>query len=99
MGMTQTSRGPVMALRAFQELRNLLALAQRDVGLFPIASAAEKASLPFHLAVGDARPDAGDLRTQQLLDRVFDLDLVGAGCHFEDERLAILTQDGRLLGD
>ena len=67
-----------LSLRAFEELGDLLAFAQRHVRLLPVAAAAGEPSLPLDLAVRDARPDARHLRAEQLLDRALDLDLVGA---------------------
>ena len=47
----------------------------------------------------DGRPHRGDLGAEQVLHRALDVDLVGAGRHVEDDRLAVLAQDRRLLRD
>src|SRR6478752_9821808 len=86
-------------LRALQEFRHLLAFAQRHVGFLPVRPAARIAPLALFLAVRDPGPDAVDLRAEQRLDRAADFDLVGAERHLKHERAAVLTLNGRLLGD
>src|SRR5262249_15214040 len=77
----------------------LLAFAKRHVGLLPVRSAAGEAALPLDLAVRDARPDAIDLRAEQLLDGAADLRLVCRGRDLEDDRPSVLTLDRGLLSN
>src|SRR4029450_12212377 len=86
-------------LRALQEFRHLLALAQLHVGLLPVRPAAGVAPLPLDLAVRDAGPDALDFRSEQLLDGALDLGLVRAGRDVKHDGAAVLALDRRLLGD
>src|ERR1700687_5917748 len=65
------------------------------VALLPVRAPPHMAPLPLDVSVRDTRPDAGDLRAEQLLDRVLDLDLVGAWRHVEDDGPAGLAADRR----
>src|SRR5262245_9724734 len=88
-----------MLLRAFEELWHLRAFAQLHVGLLPVRSAAGESSLALDLPVRDARPNAFDLRAEELLHGTFDLHLVGVARHLEDDRPPVFAQDRGLLGD
>src|SRR5215203_4281704 len=88
-----------VVLRAFEKFRQLLAQLQPHVGLLPVRAPARKAALPLHLPVRHGRPDALDLRAEELLDRLLDLDLVRAGRHLEHDRPAVFAEDRGLLGD
>src|SRR5262245_49623572 len=86
-------------LRSLQELRELFALPQLHVRLLPVRTPAHVLALALHLAVGKGGADALHPGSEQLLDRPLDVDLVGVLRHLEDQRPAILADDGRLLGD
>src|SRR5262245_60234117 len=88
-----------MRLRAFEELWHLRAFAQLHVGLLPVRPAAGESSLALDLPVRDARPNALDLRAEELLHGTFDLHLVGVARHLEHDRPTVFAQDRRLLGD
>src|SRR6476469_900663 len=87
-------------LRALEELRHLLAVAQPHVGLLPIRTLAREASLTLDLAMRHGRAHAGHLRAQQLLDRLLDLHLGGVDVDAEHQRLLVLLlEERRLLAD
>src|SRR5262245_20732002 len=70
-------------LSPLQELGQLLAFPQRDVGLLPVGPASEEPPLSLHLAVRQRGAHVLDLRSEQLLDRAPDIDLVRVPRHFE----------------
>src|SRR5262249_14378427 len=77
-----------------------LAIAEAHVRLLPIRTLADEPPLALRLAMRLRRAHLGDLRSEQLLDRLLDLDLGGIDRHLEDQRLAILlAQDRRLFRD
>src|SRR5437762_12802267 len=83
----------------FQEFRHLLAFAQPHVGLLPIRSPAGEPPLPLHFPVGDARPDAVDLRPEQALDRPPDLGLVRLNRDLKLNRPPVLALNRGFLRD
>src|SRR5689334_18706141 len=86
-------------LGAFQELRDLLAVAEADVGLLPVRALPREAALTLDLAVHRRGAHAVDLGVEERLDRLFDFDLGGRHRDVEHDRLPVLfLQDGRLLG-
>src|SRR5204863_6869256 len=95
----QATNSPIHQLRSLQEFRNLRAFAELHIGFLPVRSAARETPLPLDLAVRDGRPDALDLRPEQLLHGVLDLNLVRAARHLEHNRPAVFAQDRRLLRD
>src|SRR6476620_1069498 len=80
--------------RSLQELGQLLALPQGDVGLLPIVATADELPLPLELAVGQRGAHALHLRAQQRFDSAPDVDLVRVLRHFEDDGAAVLTGGG-----
>src|SRR5262249_2132849 len=64
-----------------------------------IRSLTDRSTLALHLAVGERRADALDLRAEQLLDRALDVDLVRVHRDLEHQRPVLLADHRRLLGD
>src|SRR5688572_18024067 len=86
-------------LGSLEEVRQLLARAQRDVGLLPVRTAADVAALALQLAARGQRAHVGHFRAQQFLDRPLDIDLVGVFRHLEHDGPAIVSKSRGLLRD
>src|SRR5262245_49019749 len=86
-------------LRALHELGDLFARLQPDPGLLPIRPLAGAAPLALELAVADLRAHVRDLRAEQLLDGLLDVDFRGPDRDLEHDHRRDLARHRRLLGD
>ena len=71
----------------------------RTYAFFQSGRRPDEAALALQLAAHARRAHVGDLRAEQMLDGVANLNLVGVARHLQHERPAVLAEDGRLLGD
>src|SRR5262249_24740010 len=75
------------------------ALGERDVGLLPVRAPAHVPADPTDLAELAEGADLRHLHLEERLDRLPDLDLVGAWVHPEDDLVTQLVHQRALLGD